>query len=174
MSHTSGNADVVAKKLAAVRENPYAARISTPLADQLLELDETRGDYWSVIDAIDNLEGLRRGSNAKPAEQFRHAPLDRFWHQHLVSARHILRNVGERWGMQGEGNRDLDREIAAIAEEHGNDPDAWQRHLAHRIVIGGYEERAAAHRLTGEWLIFGNYENSNYYCLAVSHPAGID
>jgi hypothetical protein len=95
------------------------------------------------------------------------APL---WHKHFFSPRHLLRNVDERWNLaRGEGNRDLDTVLAEIAAEHGNNPARWPSVLAHRLNVGGLEERAHAQRLTGDWIIFAKRDGENYYLDLATH-----
>jgi hypothetical protein len=49
-----------------------------------------------------------------------------------------LKNIGIRWALDREGNRDLDRLIASVATDGS---DRWVDQLLHQIVIGGYEDR---------------------------------
>jgi hypothetical protein len=159
-------------KVEAVGGRPYAERVSTSLAVLLLALREGRGDYFAVLDELDFLDGVKRSSKAKSPEPFRHPLLRRFWHKHYSSARHIPRNIGLRWGLDRGGNQALDQALAAIAREHGEDPDMWPRVLAHRLTVEGYEARAG--RLTGEWILYAMHEGRNYYLTLGTHKEGKD
>ncbi len=160
------------------RARPWAARASLALALQMKVLWNERGDYWALWDAIENLEreavaspGNRRASK-KSATPFKTPPLLGFWHQHVHGPRHILRNLEDRWGMAFGGNEALDAMVAGAAAECGGDEMLWPNRLAHGLTVGAYDERAAARRLTGDWLIFAKHRGMNYYLLGVAHPQG--
>jgi len=154
----------------AVRERPYADRVSTSLALLLIGLRECRGDYFPMLDELDALEGIRKASMTKASGPFRHPLLQRFRHKHYSSARHIPRNIGLRWGLGRDGNQALDQAFAAIAKKHGEDPDRWPGELAHRLTVGGYEARAG--RLTGEWIVYAVHDRKNYYLTLATHESG--
>lgn len=157
-------------KLIAARERPYAERLSAGLTLRLLT--SARDDAPFVLDAIDHLEGIRPSPNIKAAAQFEHAPLHPLWHQHFFTPRHMIRNIGERWGIaRGKGNRDLNRMIAHVANDFGHDPDVWQGVLAKRLA-DGYVERSQAGRLTGDWIVFAEHEGQRYYLDLSMHEEG--
>ncbi len=156
----------------AVGGRAYADRVSTSLALLLVALREGRGDYFPVLDELDFLERIRKSSRTKAPEPFRHPLLQRFWHKHYSAARHIPRNIGLRWGLDRGGNQALDQALAAIAREHGEDPDMWPRVLAHRLTVDGYEARAR--RLTGEWILYAVHDRKNYYLTLGTHEEGKD
>ncbi len=53
--------------------------------------------------------------------------------------------------------------IEQVAAECGDHPDLWPKRLAHQFVLGGLEDRAAARRMTGDWIIFATHEGRNFY-----------
>ncbi len=157
-------------KRAAAQERPYAQRLSTGLTIRLLTTAKNDAPY--VLDAIDALEGVRQHGNVKSASMFRHPPLHPLWHQHFFAPRHMIRNVGERWGIaRGQGNTDLDQMIARVANEHGQDPDVWPGVLAHKFA-DGYVERSQSGRLTGDWIVFAEHEGTRYYLDLAAHEEG--
>ncbi|WP_312244294.1 hypothetical protein [Stutzerimonas nitrititolerans] len=159
-------------KTEAVRGKPYAERISIALAFRLLNSSNPRFDPFSVLDEIDYLEGIRSSSRTKKESQFRKPPLYPFWHKHFFSAQHLLKNIGIRWNLGGDGNKDLDNLLREVAEQHGDDPDAWPNHLTHQLVIGGFTERSER-GLTGDWLIYAKCEGQNYYLDLATHEEGL-
>jgi len=80
-----------------------------------------------------------------------------------MAANAVARTVGERWGLGNSGNRDLSKMIEEVAVECGDQPDLWPKRLAHQLVLGGLYDRAAARRMTGDWIIFAKHEGRNYY-----------
>jgi len=162
--------DLARLKSHAAAERPYAQRLSTGLAIRLLTTAQNDAPY--VLAAIDALEGLRAERNVKPASQFRRPPLFPLWHRHFFAPRHMIRNIGERWGIaRGQGNSDLDQMIERVANDHGDDPDLWQGVLAHHFA-NGYVERSQAGRLTGDWIIFAEHEGQRYYLDLATHEEG--
>ncbi|WP_211960742.1 hypothetical protein [Cupriavidus plantarum] len=135
-------AEVFEFKSEATRGRPYAARISIAMAVRLLDRTDRYFDPFAVLDELDYLEGIRPISRTKPESPFKGPHLQPFWHKHFSSSRHLLKNIGVRWDLIGGGNRDLDRMILDVAQKHGEDPIQWINDLMHRLIVGGYEERA--------------------------------
>jgi hypothetical protein len=108
-------------------------------------------------------------------------PLDRFWHKHYSSARHIPRNIADQWGLSrgGAGNEGLDRLIDDAVNKLGDTPGALASYIAHELVVGGYEKRALRSdprqreaKLTGNWIILGKHGGQRYYLALATHEAG--
>jgi hypothetical protein len=152
-------------KKAATRNAPYADRVSLGFAIALACLEEELGEDHHVLHEIDVLEGLALHSSTKESAQFRRPPLHPLWHKHFSTARHLIRNWGDRWGLGKSGNRDLSKMIEGVATEIGDQPDLWLKRLAHQLVLGGLEDRAAAGRMTGDWIIFAKHEGRNFSLL---------
>lgn len=156
-------------KREAIGERPYADRISVALAIRLLG---TLGLHiFSVLDELDYLEGWKSYSKTKREAPFKHAPLVPFWHKHFASPRHITKNVSIRWGFENGGNGDLLKLIERTILESGDDPDAWQKRLAHELVMGAMGDREKR-GLTGDWIIYAKHEEKNYYLDLASHDEG--
>jgi len=126
---------------------------------------------FNVLDQINFLEGIKPVSTTKPATQFKKPPLFPFWHKHFMLPHQIIRNIAIRWNLDGGGNRDLDKMIHEVARDYGDDPDVWQKVLAHRMSIEAFEDRAKR-GLTGHWLIFAKHEGANYYLDLATHEEG--
>lgn len=158
-------------KREAVRDRPYANRISIALAFRLLGITAQSLDVFAVLDEIDYLEGLRCTSKTKPQKQFRREPLFPFWHKHFFSARNLIANVMVRWNMSGGGNNDLQKLIDEIAEKYGDNPEVWPNQLVRHLVDGGFEERLVR-GLTGDWLVYAKHDGINYYLDLATHQEG--
>jgi len=158
-------------KAEATREGAYSDRVSLALALELLLRLHLRGDYFPILDEIEFLEGVRPSSRTKDAEPFRQPPLDQFWHKHFSSARHLLRNLGIRWGLDGRGNRDLSRALEQACGQWADDPERLFSELAHRLIMDGYGDRLRR-GLTGEWIIFTKHDGRNYYLSTATHQEG--
>lgn len=171
-----------------LRARPYAQRISFALSMRLAQMYADRGAYFDVLAELDFLEGFCEASPAVAATQFKHPPLYPLWHKHFSTARHLVRNLIIRWGLDSGGNRDLDKLIREVAEEYGDDPNMWPMILAHRLTVDGFEDRACMgagavvrecqsgekreRGLTGDWIIYGKHSGQNYYLDLASHAEG--
>jgi hypothetical protein len=151
---------------------PYIDRLSFALAVRLRADPVARSDSFLILREIDSLEGLRRGSSTKDAAPFDHPPLNKFWHKHFSSTRHVLRNVGEEWGLTRQGNKKLTAVINEVARSHGDKPDQWPGVLAHKIWVEGHKIRGQERRQTGDWIIFGKNDGKNYYLDLATHNEG--
>ena len=144
------------------RDASYAVRVSLGFAVALAHLGEVLGEDHHVLHEINVLEGLASNSSTKESAQFRRPPLHPSWHKHFSTARHLMRNMGERWGLGNSGNRDLSAMIGAVAVESGDQPDLWPKRLVHQLVLGGLDDRAAVRRMTGDWIIFAKHEGKTF------------
>jgi hypothetical protein len=174
----SAKASLSADEIAAIkqytaRNAPYWERLSLALCIRLMDLESRRGEVQDVIDEIESLEGLRRPLNTKPAAPFRKPPLKGLWHKHFSTSRHIIHNIGERWGMATGGNKDLDAMITEAGLQSGSDMQAVISRVVHRFVIDGASDRSQATRMTGDWIIFAkNQSNENIYLDLATHKEG--
>lgn len=161
-------------KVDAVGEQPYAERVSLALALHLLLNRESGKDYYPILDELNFLEGLASATRTKPERQFERGVIKFLFHKHYSSARHISRNLLDQLDFRGndaDGQDYCETTLARIAEEHGENPEAWPGALAHALTIGGYQDHARR-GLTGEWIIFGKHEGRNYYLGLASHKEG--
>jgi hypothetical protein len=164
---------LIAIKKAVTRGKPYHERISIALAIRLANAFSANVDAFSVLDEIDYLEGIKPTSRTKEEAQFKRPPLQGLWHKHFFSPKHLVKNIGVRWNLDNGGNKGLSTMISEIQKKHGQDPDVWPSMLAHRLVMGGFEERAAR-GLTGDWIIYAKHENNNFYLDLATHEEGLE
>jgi hypothetical protein len=158
-------------KSALTSERPYADRLSFGFALRLLMVRTELREDQLVLDELDSLEGIRGDSRTKTETQFKYPPLHPFWHKHFTAPRHMLRNIGIRWALDGERQRDLDAMIKDVQENYGRDPDHWPGVLVHRFVLDGYADRASW-GLTGDWIILAKHQGQNYYLDLATHEEG--
>ena len=95
--------EVRAIKKCATGDAAYADRVSLGFAFALARLGEALGEDHDVFHEMNVLEGLASNSSTKEFTQFKHPPLHPFWHKHFSTARHLMRNMGERWGSENPG-----------------------------------------------------------------------
>lgn len=158
-------------KIEAARGRSYWDRISAALAFRLLDTSDPYFDYFSVLDELDYLEGIKPISRTKAEQQFKKKPLHPFWHKHFFLARHLPRNVSVRWNLQDGGNSDLTKLLDEVTEAYGESPNDWPNYLTHRLVVQGFEERAQR-GLTGDWIIFAKHNAKNFYLDLAIHEEG--
>jgi hypothetical protein len=142
---------------------------SVLLADVAHHLERGTENIFAILDEIGALEGApgSRPSRTKPGERFEHPPLKGLWHKHYqqMSVSSLATNLRNQWG-----RKRLDK----LIREHfqsGQDipPDIMAGRLAHDAVHGGYTERRAASKLTGEWIVYARHEGANYYLTLGAH-----
>lgn len=164
--------EMAAFKRLVTGEASYADRVSLGFALRLAIFRQQTGNDHDVLFEIQHLE-QGTATTTKPAAQFKHAPLWPFWHKHFFSSQHLLRNIGERWNIaRGSGNNDLDAMIRQVVAKHGHYPEMWQKVVTHQFIIGALEERSAANRITGNWIIFAKHKGQNYYLDLAVHEEG--
>ena len=127
-----------------------------------------------VLDEIEALEGRGRQSQHKPPIQNKHQPLKNLWHKHyqqsdLASMGMNVRRALNKYGMPFV--QQMIDEAAAAGEEryipieHGND-------IANDVISGNLERLRQEKALTGEWLLFAEYQGQRFYlCLATHHKS---
>ncbi len=148
------------------------ARVSDLLVAQLASVHKHRMfDSFSVTDVMQELEGSGRGVPVK-YDAFKHMPLRGLWKAHFFDARFLARNIIEHWGLRFENSSKFSNLCAQGADEEEAEPSAygWQAKLAHRLTIDGMEQRAKQ-GLTGEWIVFGKHNGSNYYLCIAKHTS---
>ena len=143
------------------------------VTDLLTHLRNDTLDLHDVYDAIGALEGAAhtRPSATKPESQFRRPPLKGFWHKHhhhgsMIS---LVKNIHNHWAKGGVADlvaRHLEGEPVVTSQ--------LTSRLAHEYVITGYQDRASARELTGEWILFAKHGGINYYLTLGKHGESDD
>lgn len=124
-----------------------------------------------VVHEIRALEGIESPSQLKPPIQNRHPPLKGLWHKHYLQdgLRSLALNLQK--GLKRFGMASLDQSIreaeAAGEVRYFTEADIWQ--LSNDVTHGNFERLADSAALTGEWLIFAEYEGKKYYLCLGTH-----
>lgn len=124
-----------------------------------------------VVHEIRALEGLGPPSQLKPPIQNRYPPLKGLWHKHYLEdgIRSMAMNVQK--GLKRHGIPMFEQKIRE-AEEAGEERSVSPEDiplLVNDMIGGNLRRLAAAEALTGEWFIFAQHEDKNYYLCLATH-----
>jgi hypothetical protein len=160
-------------KIKVIGDTTFAHRMSIGFVARMVELLRTDArDYHSVMSEVRALEGGPQTST-KLATQFRHPPLYPLWHKHFYAPRHTIKNICQRWGIDGgRGNNDLNKKLIDISKQYGPEVARWPSDAGRMLTLGALGERSAAQRVTGDWIVFGVHNNKKYYLDLASHEEG--
>ncbi|HCH5604923.1 MULTISPECIES: hypothetical protein [Vibrio harveyi group] len=144
------------------------SRISSVLIAQIHHFETKR--ILSVHGIGDQLKRIESGS-ASRVGQFKHLPLKGLYKSHFFDARFFLGNMNAQYGFDRGGNANLDKVIHRAFEQNtsGYCDDEMAMFLAHEMTVGMFEKRAQKQKLTGEWIIFQEYQGNKYYLCVASH-----
>lgn len=118
---------------------------------------------FSVLDEIGRMQGTWRGNSLGKPEQFKHKPLSGLWKQHFFEPRNMVRNLLSE--AHSAESTDAFQKIAD-AINAGMEPNEG----LHELIIGGYQRRAQAGTLTGEWIVYAkNDDGINYFLTLAKH-----
>lgn len=172
---------LTAEEVQRIREGIFLQNLPNAVFSTLflLQLRKNRDqrllDTHVIADEIRFLEGVDRSTITKPASQFTREPLRGLWHKHFMDARFMVKNIGNHWRIgQGSGPLEKMLEEEFAAEESGYFNDELAARISHRLVIGGYTDRARKGELTGEWIVFKIHNGKRFYLTLASHAEGDD
>ena len=142
-------------------------RYSAGLVDQMVYLVENRElNTFAILDEIGHLEGApqSRPTRTKAAAPYKGPVLAGLWHKHFFNARFLVKNVMNHWTEDS-----LLALIESILADDAIPDEAKAGAIAHQVVKGGFEDRAAAGKMTGEWIIYVPRDKRNYYLTLAGH-----
>ena len=146
-------------------------RYSSLFVVNLMLLESINGvDPLQVIYEIKTLEGLGQSLQTKQEAKFKGIHLNGLWHKHFlpdlpsVLAHNITNHLGKN-GTQKLVEKVFDPKSQIVTHD-------MIKELAHNLVVGSMEERAAQNKLTGEWIVYAKENNANYYLGIWRHDAG--
>ncbi|HLZ76007.1 hypothetical protein [Phenylobacterium sp.] len=128
-------------------------------------------DPGAVVHEIEALEGARPPTRWKPPIQNKHPPLKGLWHKHYRQPGMSSLALNLQMALRRYGLPHLEAKVAeaqAAGEERYFEEDDIKR-AVHDAVIGNYERRAADQAMTGEWLLYAQFEGQNYYLALATH-----
>jgi len=162
--------DIPKLKLILLNYRKYGDRVSFAFAIRLLQAEKVYGSKQNVLHELDYLEGIELKSHTKPATQFKRAPLNIFWHKHVVSPYHFLGNFGAEWGLNypDTKNRRFTNVVNEIAKQHEGETGTWIAPLIDKLTQAPLDRKAES-RATGDWIIFSKYKDKNYYLDLATH-----
>ncbi len=123
-------------------------------------------NVFSIYDEIGFLEGAQysRPTQTKPASAFRRKPLLGLWHKHYTQACFLPKNLVNHWS-----EKRLETLFSAVLVDATIPPERHLDYVAYAMVMEGYQERSAAHELTGEWIVYAKHDGRNYYLTLGTH-----
>ena len=153
------------------------SRISSIFIVQIMQMQRNRViNTDQIMDEIKCLEGLGRQPRTKKAEEFKRLPLKGLKKTHFTDASFIVKNMGSHFGLEKGGNKKLDQlfERASNQNTSGDVDDEFISFIVNGLTVVMLKERAANHRITGEWIVFQEFEGKNYYLTLAAHDEGDD
>jgi hypothetical protein len=149
------------------------SRISSVFIAQVIQLQTNQViNTHQMLDEIKNLENVGIETRTKKVDSFKRPPLKGLKKSHFTDASFINKNLGAHFGYENGGNKRLTKVVNDAFERNGIVDDELISYLSHHAAIGSLEERAKKHNVTGEWIIFQEYENMNYYLTLAAHNEG--
>ena len=127
-----------------------------------------------VLDIVRGLDGYdpgRGSARTKDGVPFKHPPLRGLHHAHWFEPRFLPANLFAHFGGAQGGNARLD-DVIQSAFEKGQTAKEIAKLVSQGVVVDGFGERAAAGRLTGEWIVYRADPAGNDYLLLATHNEG--
>lgn len=148
------------------------SRISMVFLAQVLQFRVHRTiDTFCLLDEVKYLERLKSSTATKAVETFKHQPLKGLKKKHFFNAAFVLENMNAHWGFSYGGNKRLDEVINEAFDRNatGYVDEELCGFLAHAMTFGALENRNQGKGLTGEWIVFQEYEGKNFYLTIAAH-----
>jgi hypothetical protein len=126
-----------------------------------------------VIDEIEFLEGFQKKSGSKQASPLHHEKLKGLWHKHYLEdgLASMARNLSRGLGKYGIPSFEKGIADAQLSGEERYVTKADIPHIVNDTISGNWERLKQKSLLTGEWLIFAQHENKNYYLCLGRHKS---
>lgn len=141
----------------------------------LLNLFMSEQEIGVVVDEIKHLQMPNKyRSRTKPPTKFKHSPLKGLWHKHYFPGdiRSIAMNIISGLNAKG-GLRKVIGQVCSSSGENVFTPQLINK-LAHEVTEVPFSERAEQEKITGEWIIFHEFEGKNYFLAISNHTTQIE
>jgi len=127
-----------------------------------------------VVHEINVLEGIEKRSQLKAAAQFQHHPLKGLWHKHYLedgmkAVAINLKKGGNKYGMSFFEQRILESKLSGKKIYVSLEDIPL---ITKDFVDGNWARMANAEALTGEWIVYAQYQGANYYLCIGKHNSG--
>ncbi|WP_153163741.1 hypothetical protein [Zoogloea sp. 1C4] len=147
------------------------SRISILFLAQVFVHELTRHySTFDITDPIKALEGVGRGAHTAAPNQFKHPPLAGLHKVHFFSPRFLARNLLNVLKSK-EGARNFERIWNEGLKQTDSEyvTEELIGYIAHHSTVTAFEDKSRARALTGEWIVFHQYEGRNYYLTLATH-----
>jgi hypothetical protein len=148
------------------------ARFSKSLISQIESgYNERTLHVHMIFDAVKSLESPKSVKNSagktKPEKKLKGA-LKGFKHKHFMQPYFIAENIKNQWENNPNKNSIMDDFLKNV---DADEETIWKAAglLAHNVVQDGYFQRANENKLTGEWIVYKEYDGIRYYLLIANH-----
>ena len=119
-----------------------------------------------IMAEIKFLEGLGPSTGTKPATMFRGEKLSGFWHKHYQepSIPSIAKNIEH--ALKNYGLPNLEKKISDFGgKKIFTQEDV--KEISKEVFHDNYKKRKDSTKLTGEWIVYSDFNNKKYYlCLS--------
>lgn len=150
------------------------SRISTALLAQMRATQESR--TYSTFDLTAPIKWLedpaRSQCRTKGATPFKHDQLKGLQKVHFNSPRHLPRNLLEAMNRHGDSLVGQTWRKAQVELDPEADAEALVAYVVHKSTMLALEERNRTKAMTGEWIVFREYQGKNYYLSLAAHDEG--
>lgn len=126
-------------------------------------------DPDNILCEIRYLENGTPRTETKAAAPFLHKPLKGLCHKHWFAANFVPGNI-----LNAYNDNHFGQEVEALlaSPKALTDPEGLAKDLANKLTFGAFEGRAHNNKLTGQWIVFAQHDQKNYYLCLNTHEAG--
>lgn len=127
-----------------------------------------------VMDEVKFMEGTGRKTSTKPATLFTKPPLAGLWHKHFFTSLFLVKNLCNYLGVERKHQYNLKRIISDVLNSSESEyfTEEMSAQIAQKVSVEAFQERSSSQMLTGEWIVFGTFNEKNYYLSVASHDEG--
>ncbi|MGQ9372697.1 hypothetical protein ACUM6W_02430 [Acinetobacter tandoii] len=128
-----------------------------------------------IVEELKHLEDPKNNiSRTKPATQFKKLPLKGLWHKHFLPgdissiSTNILNAINAKGGLKKVIND------VCLESGKGVSTEELVQTLVEEVVEIPFAERSEQGLITGEWIVYHQFDGKNYYLAIATHKGGID